>query len=392
MAVGVESMAQKVLVAGVGMAPFVPLGGSASALAVEAVRAALADAALDFDLIDQGYIASVRGGAAEIEQVLVPFGMSGLPLFNARDGCVSGQAAIHLARQSLLAGEAECVLVLGYDAMPVGVSSRGFFDLGEFQQEPGAGCEAVGAAPQLSRRQHPAELYAAQTGQLLTRLGVAESGLELVLARARARARLNPYALFYRPRDVDSWLAPYLCAPASGAAAVILCTAGFAQRFGLRAEVACLASLRGGDIEGDLDSGSVLDVLGRSATRRLAAHAYELAGLGPEDIDVVELHDQSVGDYLINSAALGFCREDELQTFAEGLHPKADVTVAICPSGGLLGRGHAPGASGVAQMVELVWQLRGLAGARQRPGARTGLQQGSALGRAVSLCVLQRVK
>lgn len=382
-------MPQQVLVAGVGMAPFAPLGGDASALAIEAVRSAFADAAIDFDLVDQAYVASVHGSAASNEQVLLPFGLSGLPLFNVRDGCVSGHAAVHLARQSLLAGEVECVLVLGYDAMPVGVSSRVFFDLGEPTAAPAT--ELTGMAAQLARRQHPAELFAAQTGQLLTGLGIEARGLEQVVAQAKAKARLNPYALFNRSPEIDSWLAPYLCAPASGAAAVILCTVGFAKRFGLRADVACLASLRGGDAEDDLASGSALDVLGRSATRRLATQVYEMAGIDPADIDVVELHDQSVGDYLISSAALGFLRADQLQAFAIGTQVGVDAR-AICPSGGLLGRGHAPGASGVAQMVELVWQLRGQAGARQLAGARTALQHGSSLGRAVSLSVLQRVK
>lgn len=386
-------MTHKVLIAGVGMTPFTALGsGNATELTKSAVNLALADTGLDLDLIDQTFFACVHAGSGIGERSMAPLGLTGMSLVNVRDGCVSGHAAFHLARQSLLSGETECVLVVGCEAMPAGISSRAFFDLGERAGKPqDLTAENHRTLEQLERRQHPAELFAAQSSHLLTGLGVSEATFEQVVLAARTQARLNPYALFNQLDEVDSWLAPYLSAPACGAAALILCTPSFAQRYGLRADIACLVSLRGGDIDADQESFSALDVLGRAATRRLSTRAYELAGLGPEDVDLVELHDQSVGDYLINCAALGFCREDQLAAFAQGRHTGDDGGVAICPSGGLLGRGHAPGASGIAQLVELVWQLRGVAGSRQLSRARTALQHSTALGRAVSLNILQRI-
>lgn len=386
-------MTHKVLIAGVGMTPFTALGsGNATELTKSAVNLALADTDLDLDLIDQIFFACMHAGSGIGERLMAPLGLNGTSLVNVRDGCISGHSAFHLARQSLLSGESECVLVVGCEAMPAGISSRAFFDLGErASKAQELAAEHHQALEQLERRQHPAELFAAQSSHLLTGLGVSEATFEQVVLGARTQARLNPYALFNQLDEVDSWLAPYLSAPACGAAALILCTPSFAQRYGLRADIACLVSLRGGDSNADQESLSALDVLGRVATRRLSTRAYELAGLGPEDIDLVELHDQSVGDYLINCAALGFCREDQFAGFAQGRHSGDDGGVAICPSGGLLGRGHAPGATGVAQLVELVWQLRGMAGPRQLSRARTALQHSTALGRAVSLSILQRL-
>ena len=183
------------------------------------------------------------------------------------------------------------------------------------------------------------------------------------------------------------WLPPYLCPPVCAAAAVLLCSEAFASRYGARAGVAILASARAGETFSELMAGNLLDVLGRAATRRAVTQACAQAGIGVEDLDVVELHDQSQGDFLMFSAALGLCAEEAMAEFA--LHPPARP--AICPSGGLLGGGLAPGASALAQLAELVRQLRGGAGARQVRGARIGLQHSAAVGRAVTVAILQRL-
>jgi acetyl-CoA acetyltransferase len=388
-------MARKVLVAGVGMTPFAPLGGlvSAASLAQRAIRAALDDARVDVDLIDQAYSAYVYGGVGLGDSVLATVGLGGIPLFSSRDGCAAGTAAFQQARQALLAGEAECALVVGFDAMPAGISSNQFFALDEVPQpdwDALLGRDEPLAA--LQRRQFPAALYAAQTHWLLTHMDIHEDSFARVANRARQQAGLNPFALMPAAEDGTGWLPPYLCRPASGAAALLLCTDEFARRYGLRAEVAVLASVRGSDTAAELEAISVLDVLGRAVIRKLAQQAYETAGVGAEELDLVELHDQSIGDHMITSAALGLCAEEQINRFVrEGLNSQGR-RVSVCPSGGLLGRGHAPGATGVAQLVEIVWQLRGEAKSRQVEGARTALQQSSSLGRAVSVSILQSIR
>ncbi|WCD77987.1 thiolase C-terminal domain-containing protein [Pseudomonas sp. TUM22785] len=388
---GVTVMNQQVLLAGVGVTPFVPLGqGDARALAVCAVRMAMADASIDFELIDHIVLACAQGGAGNGEQLLAPLGFSGIPLINLSDGCASGHAAFHLARQSLLSGESACALVVGCDAMPVEIGSHAFFGLRE--PSPDSPCQAVGGGllqQRIASRQQPLELYAAQTRQLLQDFGLSAECLQQVLNAARQRALLDPSALL-AGLPGSGWQQPYLATPACGAAALMMCTPAFARRYGIQADIACLASLRGADFDDDLDPPSVFDALGRSTTHRLVRQIYDQAGLGPEDVDVVELHDQSVGDYLINSAALGFCRDEQLVSFAQDGFGRSPGGAVICPSGGLLGRGHAPGATAIAQLVELSLQLSGRAGARQVTHARTALQHSMALGRAVSLTLLQR--
>ncbi|MFJ7281743.1 thiolase C-terminal domain-containing protein [Pseudomonas sp. NPDC099000] len=385
-------MSERVLIAGVGMAPFLPLGGcdSHAALAGQAIRSTLEDARIDYDLVDQVFTSCVQGDASTGEQMLCGIGYSGIPIFSLSDGCASASSAFQLARHSILCGEAECALVIGVECMPAQISNHEFFGLKDPAGELFGHDGQVRDSIVLERRQHPAVLFAAQTRWLLTRMGITERRFDDVLGRARAQAAINPNALLSRSPDRDGWLPPYLSPPACGAAAVLICSPAFALRYGVRADVSILASARGSDCASEQEFGCVLDVLGRATTRRVAQEAYQQAGLGPEDIDVVELHDQSVGDFMVNSAALGFCREEEIDRFVQlGNRLKGQMN-AVCPSGGLLGRGHAPGATGLAQLVELVWQLRGTAGGRQIAGARTALQHSTALGRSVSITLLQR--
>ncbi|PXX54672.1 acetyl-CoA C-acetyltransferase [Pseudomonas sp. LAMO17WK12:I10] len=386
-------MSGKVLVAGAAMASFLPLGGcdSHAALAGQAIRAALADARIDYDLVDQVFTSCVHGEAGIAEQILSQIGYSGVPVFSLSDGCASASSAFQLAHNSVLCGQAECVLVVGVECMPARISNREFFGLKELSRfESATAGQGDSPIAFIERRQQPALLFAAQTSWLLTRMGIAESSFDQVLEGARTQAGLNPYAVLNRVPGRDGWLPPYLCPPACGAAAVLICTPAFALRFGAKADVTVLASARGSDSASEQESGCVLDVLGRATTRRVAQQAYEQAGLGAEDIDVVELHDQSVGDFMVNSAALGFCREDEIDRFVQFGHRLKGQMKAVNPSGGLLGRGHAPGATGLAQLVELVWQLRDMADGRQISGTRTALQHSTALGRAVSVTILQR--
>ncbi|MBK5396378.1 acetyl-CoA acetyltransferase [Pseudomonas sp. TH39(2020)] len=386
-------MAEKVLIAGAGMTPFIPLGScdSHAALAGQAIRSALDDARIDYDLVDQVFTSCVHGDASVAELMLSRIGYSGVPVFSLSDGCAAASSAFQLASHSVICGEAECVLVVGVECMPARISNREFFGLKDpARDEFATDVRARTPGVFLERRLHPAALFAEQTSWLMTRMGIAASSFDQVLNRSRAQASVNPNALLNRSPYRDGWLPPYLSPPASGAAAVLICSPAFALRFGARAGVAVLASARGSDSTSEQDGGCVLDVLGRATTRRVVQQAYQLAGLGAEDIDVVELHDQSVGDFMVNSAALGFCQEDEIERFVQLGHRLKGQANAICPSGGLLGRGHAPGATGLAQLVELVWQLRGMAQGRQIPGARTALQHSTALGRAVSITLLQR--
>jgi len=163
----------------------------------------------------------------------------------------------------------------------------------------------------------------------------------------------------------------------------------FAERHGLRQEVVIRAQVTVSDVESDLDPPNVLDALGQDAIRRAARRAYELAGVGPEDVDVAEVHDSAVSNELIACASLGFCREEDLSGFVQGGANTYGGKVVVGPSGGLLSRGHPMGATGLAQVVELVWQLRGQGGARQVERARTALAHNGGIGGGQTVTILQ---
>jgi acetyl-CoA C-acetyltransferase len=396
-------MREHLRVVGVGMVPFARPGKSDpyDVMAERAVRAALADARLDYELVDQAVASYVYGDSCSGERALYRVGITGIPITNVNNNCASGSSALFHARQAVLAGEAECVLAVGFEEMRPGALDRifpAYADPLERHRELVAAAMGFGEA---ERALPPAlQLFGAQLEWMAAELGVSDQAFAAVSVKARAHARHNPYAIFRDPLTIDDVLAAptvwgrlrklYACPPSCGAAAVVVCTPAFAARHGLRDDVAILAQVMGSDSASDLDHPNVPDTLGRAATRRAAALAYERAGVGPEDIDVAELHDCFVSNEMISCAALGFCTEDGIESFVRSGANTYGGKVVVCPSGGLLSKGHPLGATGLAQVCELTWQLRREAGDRQVAGARTALQHNGGLGSAISVTILQR--
>jgi acetyl-CoA acetyltransferase len=213
-----------------------------------------------------------------------------------------------------------------------------------------------------------------------------------IAEKARKHAAKNPLALFRETLSVEQILASpevfdpltryQCCPPTCGAAAAILCSDDFARRKGLTPAVHIAAQALVTDFASAFDAKSMTQVIGFDMARKAASKVYEAAGLGPDDVDVVELHDCFTANELITYEALGLCPVGE----AEKLVWDEDNTFGgkwvVNPSGGLLSKGHPLGATGVAQCAELVWQLRGQADQRQVEGARVALQHNLGLGGA----------
>ena len=396
-------MSENLRIAGVGMVPFARPGKSDpyDVMAERAVRAALADARLDYDLVDQAVASYVYGDSCSGERALYRVGITGIPITNVNNNCASGSSALYHARQAVLSGEAECALAVGFEEMQPGALGRIFPDYADpLERHRDLVATAMGFG-EAERALPPAlQLFGAQLEWMATELGVSDEAFAAVSVKARAHARHNPYAIFRDPLTIDQVLAAptvwgrlrklYACAPSCGAAAVIVCTAAFARRHGLRDDVAILTQVMGSDSSGDLDHPNVPDVLGRAATRRLSELAYDRAGVGPADIDVAEVHDCFVSNEMIACAALGFCTESGIEAFVRSGANSYGGKVVVCPSGGLLSKGHPLGATGLAQICELTWQLRHDAGERQVAEARTALQHNGGLGSALSVTILQR--
>ena len=362
-------MSKDVYIAGAGMVPFGRHTGiSMQDLAQRAVLKAIDDAGIDLADPQAFYAANVYGGMILGQVLMRDLGITGPPLYNVENACASGATAVHLARQALQLGLYDTVVVWGVEKLTA---------LG-------------GGSIPLQRNDYKTELYAAQGMTLpavyamrgtryLHERGLGGDVLARVAVKNRSHGALNPYAQQQTPvtleevmasRPVAEPLTLLQCCPSmvDGAAAVVLTTK--APGAGRPAVRILGSSIRSGRIEEGCD-----DILSAEITTRAANAAYEEAGLGPKDVDVVELHDAFTIAELLYYEALGLANRGEGSDLLLSGETALGGRVPVNPSGGLLAKGHPLGATGVAQMVEVVWQLQDRAEGRQAEGARVGLTQ-----------------
>jgi len=181
------------------------------------------------------------------------------------------------------------------------------------------------------------------------------------------------------------------CPPTCGAAAAIVCSAEFARRNGLDARVVIAAQAMTTDTEASFESDDMRKLVGVDIAAEAARRVYEKAGVGPDDVQVVELHDCFTANELVSYEAIGLTPTGTAEKFVLDGDNTYGGRVVVNPSGGLLSKGHPLGATGLAQCAELVWQLRGQAGDRQVAGARVGLQHNLGLGGACVVTLYQAV-
>ena len=219
--------------------------------------------------------------------------------------------------------------------------------------------------------------------------------------KARKHASKNPYALFKDLLSVEEILASeevfdpltrfQCCPPTCGAAAAVLCSDEFAKKHKIAKPVYIAGQAMTTDYASSFEEHSLIKMVGYDMTKAAAKQVYEQAGLGPEDVDVVELHDCFAHNELISYEALGLCPEGGAEKFVVDGDNSYGGRVVTNPSGGLLSKGHPLGATGLAQCAELVWQLRGQAGKRQVEGARLALQHNVGLGGACVVTLYERM-
>jgi acetyl-CoA acyltransferase len=232
------------------------------------------------------------------------------------------------------------------------------------------------------------------------RYGYSDETFAQITVKARRHAANNPSAIFRDPVTVEQVLAaPPLfdgltrlmaCPPSCGAAATVLCTEKYAREHGLDGSVKIVAQAMTSDTDTTFNSGNALKLLGSDLTAEAARQVYEKSGVDPDEIGVVELHDCFTCNEIATYEALGLVAEGESEKFINDGDNSYGGKIVVCPSGGLLSKGHPLGATGLAQCAELTWQLRGQAGKRQVEGVRTALQHNGGLGSAVIVSLLQR--
>ncbi len=391
-------MTQKSFVAGVGMIPFAKPGASDTydKMGADATRLALADAGLDYGLVQQAFAGYVYGDSTCGQKALYQVGMSGIPVVNVNNNCSTGSTALYLARQAIAAG-ADCVLALGFEQMVPGALGSVFKDRPSPFDAFDAVTDALVGMPEV-----PLALrYFGGAGLAhMQRYGTGLDSFAKIRAKASRHAANNPMALFRKVVTEQEVLdSPVLwpgvmtrlmaCPPTCGAAAAVLVSEGFAKRHGLRTDVFIAAQAMTTDRVSTFASNDMMRLVGYDMTRDAANQVYEHAGIGPQDLDVVELHDCFAQNELITYEGLGLCPEGGAAKFIADGDNSYGGKVVTNPSGGLLSKGHPLGATGLAQCYELTQQLRGNAGQRQVVGARTALQHNLGLGGACVVTLYQ---
>lgn len=385
-------MGQDVYVVGVGMVPFTKPGACQPYpdMAAQAVHAALHDGVLDYDLVQQAYVGYVYGDSTAGQRALYGVGMSGIPIINVNNNCATGSTALYLARQAVASGAAGCALALGFEQMRPGALGTMFPDW----PSPFAQFDEVTHAL-VGMDELPLALrYFGGAGLAhMQEFGTPLNTFAKIRAKASRHAANNPVALFRNVvTEQDVMDAPVLwpgvmtrlmaCPPTCGAAAAILCSGEFVRRHGLSTAVRVRAQAMTTDGPQTFDAGDMREVVGFSMAQSAAQQVYAEAGVGPMDVDVVELHDCFAHNELITYEALGLCPRGGAQKFVDDGDNTYGGQVVTNPSGGLLSKGHPLGATGLAQCTELVQQLRSTAGRRQVPAARIALQHNLGLGGA----------
>ena len=393
------SNSNKVHVIGVGMVKFAKPGASDDyhVMAANAARTALKDAGVEYSHIDQVFAGYVYGDSTCGQRAVYELGLTGVPVVNVNNNCSTGSTALFAGRQAVLSGEAQCVLVVGFEQMEKGALASKFNDR-PTPLDPQAG--VMNDVQGITQAPPAAQMFGGAGREYRWKHGTRRETFAKISEKARKHAANNPYALFRELLSVEEILASpevfdpltryQCCPPTCGAAAAVICTPEFAKSRGLQDSVYIAAQAMRTDYASTFEERSMIKMVGYDMAKHCAEAVYKQAGLGPKDVQVVELHDCFTANELLTYEALGLCPEGEAEKFIwDGDNTYGGKWVTN-PSGGLLSKGHPLGATGLAQCTELVWQLRGQADKRQVDGARVALQHNLGLGGACVITMYRR--
>jgi len=382
---------RKVNVIGVGMTKFTTPKAKVpyTEMGPQAGRDALKDAGIEYKEIEQVYTGWVYGDSCAGERVVYELGLTGVPIFNLNNNCATGSNALFLARQAVGSGVAECALALGFEQMSPGALGAVFTD------RPNPMEKFMVALMKLFKWEGgppTAQLFGNAGREYREKYGTKNETFAKISVKARKHAHKNERAVFRDLLSVEEVMgSPMMhdpltrfqcCPPTCGAGAAVVCSDDFAKKHGISDSVWIAGQSMTTDFASTFEDESAMKIVGYDMSKAAAKQVYEETGLGPDDLDVVELHDCFTANELITYEALGLTPEGTAEKFIEDGDNTYGGKVVTNPSGGLLSKGHPLGATGLAQCAELVWQLRGDCGERQVEGAKVGLQHNIGLGGA----------
>jgi acetyl-CoA acyltransferase len=384
---------KKVYVIGVGMTKFEKPGRREGwdypAMAKESGTNALNDAGVGFEAVEQAYAGFCYGESCSGHRAVYELGLTGIPVFNVNSNCSTGSSALFLAAQAIRGGVADCTLALGFEKMKAGSLGTMYDDRVQPMQQ-----HLLSMAELRELYFPPAPwMFGAAGLEHNEKYGSTIDHFVKIAAKNHRHSVNNPYAQFQDEYSLDeiradkmiypaAELTRTMCSPTSdGSGAAVLVSEDFVDKHGLAARaVEIVAQALVTDVPGTFDSGSLATLVGADMSRTAAKRVYEQADIGPDDIDVIELHDCFAPNELLTYEALGLCGEGEAHKLVDADDTTYGGRWVVNPSGGLISKGHPLGATGLAQCAELTWQLRGDADGRQVDGARVALQHNIGLG------------
>jgi len=367
---------RQVVVAGVGMHKCGRYPDKlATDLALEAALKALDDAGVPWKAIEAAYASHVSQGVSVGEAICEKIGLTGIPIVNVENACASGSTAIREAYYAIGNGLYDAAIVIGVEKMTRGVLG-GAAEEGSLERE-------------LGLHIMPAR-YALKANKHMHQYGTTVEQMAKVSVKNHRNGCFNPYAHYQKEFTIEEVLSSKMicdpitllqCCPTSdGAAAVVLCVAKVVRRFNSKPKVFVAGSaLKTEKYRDESD-----------LTARTAKAAYEMAGMLPKDIDFVELHDAFTIGEILHCESLGFCPLGEGGPMVDAGRTEIGGDLPINPSGGLQSRGHPLGMTGIAQLCEVVWQLRGQADQRQVERPRVGLTHTQGAGGVCSVHIFKR--
>jgi sterol carrier protein 2 len=385
-------MSRKVYVVGVGMTKFEKPGSKDwdyPDMAEEAGTKALADAGISYDQVEQAAVGYCYGDSTAGQRAVYTLGLTGIPIYNVNNNCATGSTALFMAKQFVEASIADCVLALGFEKMEKGSLGIKYTDrVNPMDKHAQAMIEKRGF-----EKAPPAAQFFGNAGrEHMEKYGTTPEHFAKIGWKNHKHSVNNPYSQFqdeYSLEDIKNApmvfapLTKLQCCPTSdGAGAAILCSEDFVKQHGLQGKAVEILGMAMTTDTASSFSDSSIKLIGSDMTKDAASKVYEQSGYGPEDIDVVELHDCFAANELVTYEALGLCPEGKAGEFIDSGAQTYGGEVVVNPSGGLISKGHPLGATGLAQCAELNWQVRGEADKRQVDGAKLGLQHNLGLGGA----------
>ncbi len=395
-------MGNKVFVVGVGMTKFEKPGRREGwdypDMARESGTKALADAGVEYADIEQGFVGYCSGDSTSGQRALYELGMTGIPVVNVNNNCSTGSTALYLGAQSIRGGLADCVLALGFEKMQPGSLGGGAQD----RESPLL--RHIKALAEIDEMAFPVApwMFGAAGREYMREYGATAEHFAKIGYKNHKHSVNNPYAQFqteYTFEDVMA--APMIsdpitklqCSPTSdGSAAVVLASERFVDERGLAGQaVEIVGQAMTTDFASTFD-GSAKNIIGHDMNVQAARKVYDQSGLGPQDFQVIELHDCFSANELLLYEALGLCGQGEAPKLIDAGETTYGGRWVVNPSGGLISKGHPLGATGLAQCSELTWQLRGTADKRQVDNVTAALQHNIGLGGAAVVTAYQRAE